>query len=349
MSTPVLATVNPIIIDHVRLLATAGHATVQVVSSLSDLEPVWQQEGLLLLGSDFIPEAQGLVKRRNLAVVHWQFDREEAIPANLWQSALALGAEHVVALPKADDWLAERLTPPTHLGTARARVLAIGAVCGGAGASTLAVGLALAAQNADHRVLVIDADLAGGGLDLLVGAEAMPGVRWPELAHTSGRMSAETLLPALPHPHGLSLVSASRDRHAIPTAQAWQAILEFASHAFDVVVLDLGREELPATVYTSLKELNASLWWIVPTRIRAVAAASLCLERAQSLVANQELIVRKVDRSMSQSDVGRALGKTVFAAIPEDPHVVAASEQGLVVKGAYAKACTEIFRSWWSS
>lgn len=349
MTTPVLASADPIIIDHVRALAAAGNASVMVLSSLIELGPAWHQDGLLLLGSDLIDEVQGLPKRRNVAIVHWQFDAGQEIPTALWASALALGAEHVVALPKADDWLAERITPPTYSGNSRARVLAVGAVCGGAGASTFAVGMAIAAKNAGHRVLLIDADLAGGGLDLLLGAETMAGVRWPELAFASGRMSAETLVPALPMPHGISLVTASRDRYVTPTQEAWLALLEFAVHSFDLVVLDLGREELPSTIQSSMAEFNASLMWVVPTRIRAIAAASLCLERSQSIFPNQEVIVRKVDRSMNANDVGRALGRSVLKSVPEDSQVVAASEQGIEVKGAYAKACAEIFRAWWVS
>ena len=349
MTRPLLATADPIVIDHVRSLAAAGNAEVEIVNSLLSLGSRWSDDSLLLLGSDFIEAAQALGKRRNLAVVTWQFDTQAAIPAELWQQALLIGAEHVVALPQADDWLAERLTPTSIAATTPARVLAIGGVCGGAGASTCAVGIAVAAQQAGHRVLLIDADLTGGGLDLLLGAEARPGVRWPELALTSGRMSADTLIPALPTPHGISLISASRDSQAHPTAQAWLSILECAVHTFDVVVIDLGRTELDHDVLEFLKLINAPVWWIVPTRIRAIAAASTVIDRGSSIWANQEIVVRKVDRSMNANDVGRALGKAARASIPEDSKVIAAAEQGLLVEGAFAKACEELFRDWWAA
>ena len=45
---------------------------------------------------------------------------------------------------------------------------------------------------------MVDADPVGGGIDLVVGAEHAPGVRWPELAGTSGRLSAASLSDALP-------------------------------------------------------------------------------------------------------------------------------------------------------
>ena len=349
MTRTVLATADPIVIDHVRSLASAGNAEIEIVNSLLSLGSHWSDDSLLLLGSDFIESVHARGKRRNLAVVTWQFDTQAAIPAALWRQALLIGAEHVVALPHADDWLAERLTPAAVEFGSPARVLAIGGVCGGAGASTLAVGLAVAARHAGHRVLLIDADLTGGGLDLLLGAETRPGARWPELALTSGRMSAETLIPALPTPHGISLISASRDSQAHPTPQAWESILECAVRTFDAVVIDLGRAELDHFVLELLHQMNAPVWWIVPTRIRAIAAASVVIERASSVWTNQEIIVRKVDRSMNANDVVRALGKTVRASIPEDSKVIAAAEQGLLVKGVYAKTCDQLFRDWWAA
>jgi MinD-like ATPase involved in chromosome partitioning or flagellar assembly len=325
MTTPVLATADPIVIDHVRSLAAAGNAPVQIVTSLSDLGTHWWGDALLLLGSDFVEGASGYAKRRNLAVVQWQFDGAAEIPSGLWQSALLLGAEHVVALPKA-----------------------IGGTCGGAGASTLSVGLAAAAQKAGHRVLLIDGDLAGGGLDLFLGAETQQGVRWPELAFSSGRMSAETFITALPKPHGLALISASRESRVTPTQEAWQSILECAMHAFDVVVIDIGRQELPDSTHATLHDCRTPIWWVVPTRIRAVAAAAVVLKHSSPHWLLQDIIVRKVDRSMSPNDIGRALGTSIRGSLPEDPGVVAASEQGLLPKGAYAKACDEIFREWWA-
>ena len=37
--------------------------------------------------------------------------------------------------------------------------------------------------------LLLDLDPWGGGIDLLVGGEATPGLRWPDLALQSGRLS----------------------------------------------------------------------------------------------------------------------------------------------------------------
>ena len=65
-------------------------------------------------------------------------------PEGVWRQAVEMGAEHVVLLPEAEEWLVRRLVdaaaPP-----ARAPVLAVLGGCGGAGASSLAIALAVTA------------------------------------------------------------------------------------------------------------------------------------------------------------------------------------------------------------
>ena len=77
----------------------------------------------------------------------------------------------------------------------RGWLVAVGGSCGGAGASTVATALALAAA---PGVLLVDADPWGGGLDLLLGAERADGLRWPDLTGLRGRVAGDALLAALP-------------------------------------------------------------------------------------------------------------------------------------------------------
>ena len=77
--------------------------------------------------------------------------------------------------------------PPSRRATTglRGEVVAVIGGCGGAGASLFAVALAQAATDA----LLVDLDPWGGGIDLLVGGEATPGLRWPDLALQGGRLN----------------------------------------------------------------------------------------------------------------------------------------------------------------
>ena len=82
-------------------------------------------------------------------------------------------------------------------------VVAVMAGRGGAGASLFATALAQSARDA----LLIDADPWSGGIDLVVGTEDEPGLRWPDLALEHGRLDFTALRQALPRRDGLSVLS----------------------------------------------------------------------------------------------------------------------------------------------
>ncbi|MFA7323795.1 MAG: septum site-determining protein Ssd [Candidatus Nanopelagicales bacterium] len=348
-TTTLLASADPILIEHVRSLAAAGGMQIDVLSEPQQIREEWNERSCVLVGADLCDHLVGVPKRRDLAVLLWQFTVQEAIPARLWQAAVALGAEHVVALPEGDHWLADRLTQVQPGEPSTGRLLGIAGACGGAGASSLAVGLAAALVDSGKHVLLIDGDMSGGGIDLLLGAEASPGARWPALAQTSGRVSEQTLLPSLPTPHGIALVSAARAELTAPTLEAWKAVLGFGLRGFDAVIVDLTRERAASFGQWVPDGSHASLWCVTPNRIRAIAAAAVVLEQLEDVWPRVEVITRQADRSIAVGDVRRALGKEPLGCLPEDPGVVIAGEQGLLAQGAYAKACASLARSWWQS
>ncbi|WP_067718606.1 septum site-determining protein Ssd [Nocardia yamanashiensis] len=128
-----------------------------------------------------------------------------------WQTATAVGAEQVLRLPAESDTLITAFTTNYQRSHTRGAVVAIAGACGGAGASTLAAAVALtAATHYRDRTLLIDAAPYGGGLDLLLGIEQNPGLRWPDLAIENGRISAVALHQALPAISGVSVLSCGR-------------------------------------------------------------------------------------------------------------------------------------------
>ncbi len=88
-------------------------------------------------------------------------------------------------LPEGEGWLAARVERSVR-GRAPAPLVAVVGGRGGAGASVLATALALTAARRDLEVTLLDLDPLGGGLDLLLGAEAAPGLRWGDLRHVTG-------------------------------------------------------------------------------------------------------------------------------------------------------------------
>ena len=96
-----------------------------------------------------------------------------------WQAAVAVGAQQIVTLPAAAHELmavlADAAEAVRDAGT-RGPVVAVLAGRGGGGASVFATAVAQAATES----LLIDGDPWGGGLDLVLGSETEPGLRWPE-------------------------------------------------------------------------------------------------------------------------------------------------------------------------
>ena len=77
---------------------------------------------------------------------------------------------------------------------------------GGGGASVFAAALAQCAGEA----LLVDLDGCGGGIDLLMGGESAPGLRWPDLSVRAGRLNWTAVRDALPRCNGVTVLSATR-------------------------------------------------------------------------------------------------------------------------------------------
>jgi secretion/DNA translocation related CpaE-like protein len=343
---PLLATADPALIEHVRSFARAGAVTLDVLTDAESVRAAWHEHSRVLVGADLCPALVGLPRRSDVAVVVWSLMPGDGIPAPVWSAALALGAEHVVALPEGDLWLAEHLALSRPAPLVRGRVLAVTGACGGAGASTAAVGIAYAAQRAGRRAVLIDTDFSGGGLDLLLGAESETGARWPSLALTNGRLSEHTLLPSLPTAHGICLISADRAEWSHPAPEAWTAVLDFARSSFDIVVIDLARALQRDVAAWLAPTAESTLWCITPTRIRAIAATAVLLDRLTTAGIAAEVIVRAGDRTIAKGDVQRALGRPVHGCLPDDHGAAIAAEQGQPASGAFAKACRALVDEW---
>ena len=140
-----------------------------------------------------------------------------------WASAVELGAERVAVLPDDESWLLARAAAAVRSPVERGWLVAVGGSCGGAGASTVATAVALAAA---PGVLLVDGDPWGGGLDLLLGAERADGLRWPDLAGLRGRVAGDALLAALPEVAGVHVLAHSRDDPEPVPDEALVAVVE---------------------------------------------------------------------------------------------------------------------------
>jgi secretion/DNA translocation related CpaE-like protein len=249
---------------------------------------------------------------------------------DVWRRAVELGAEQVVVLPEGEPWLLDRMLDAAAPAPT-AVVLGVIGGCGGAGASTLAVGLASVAAGSGLHTLLVDADPLGGGLDLLVGAEEESGLRWDDLAAARGRLEPALLSTMLPSSGALSVLSwARRSRDAgtagVP-AEAVTAVLHAATREFDLVVVDLSRR----FAEEDLAVLRAcrSIVVVVTSEVRATAAATGVCGRLEPWVADQRLVVRgPAPAGLPAEAVADALGLPLVGQLQSEPAVAAALDRG---------------------
>jgi secretion/DNA translocation related CpaE-like protein len=323
-----------------RLAALAG-TPVHLEAPGSAARAAWRSAGLVVVGPDGLGDV-GLPRRENVVVVS---DRPP--DAGIWQSALALGAEVVLTLPDGEPRLLDALAVAGEPIRPRGRVVGVMAGSGGAGASTLAAGLALTAAR-DGTALLVDGDPLGGGLDLLLAAEHAPGARWPELVGTRGRLSAPALLEALPHLDGLSLLSWDRGESVPLPAEAAASVLDAATRAVATVVLDLPRQ-LDAAAQTLLGGCD-ELCFVVPATVRATAGAARIAARTAAVVPVAGVVVREAAAPrLAAADVASALGLPLWGSIPDDDRIPGAAQRGRPPltrpRGSLHAVCRSLLRS----
>ena len=321
---PLIVSADEDLLDDVlRLLAAAG-AEAERAAGGPALRRAFREAPLVLLGADALGSAalRSLPRRPGVVVV-----AGAELPPAEWAAAVEVGAERVVVLPQDESWLLARAAAAVRAPVERGPVIAVGAACGGGGASTVAAALAIAAP--DGAVLV-DADVWGGGLDLLLGAELAEGLRWPDLTGLRGRVAGDALLAALPEVAGVHLLSADRGRAAPVPAEALAAVVDAARATGRTVVVDLprpGAEGVGEGPRGVLAEADLALL-VVPARLRAATAARSVVTAPGSPWEAARLVVREVPGGLGADDVAGLVGCPVLARVPHDRGAVVRGERG---------------------
>src|SRR3954471_12405219 len=228
----VVSTDERLLDDLLRLLATAG-AEPELATGGPALRRGPRQAPLVLVGTDALATGavRALPRRPGVVVV-----ATRELPAADWAGAVEIGAERVAVLPDDESWLLARSTAAVRSPVERGWLAVVGGSCGGAGASTVAAALALAAA---PGVTLVDADAWGAGLDLLLGAERVEGLRWPELTGLRGRVAGDALLASLPETDGAHVLAASRAEAVPIPPEALTAVVLAGRAAGAPVVVDL--------------------------------------------------------------------------------------------------------------
>jgi secretion/DNA translocation related CpaE-like protein len=338
---PLLVSGDADLIDDVLRLAAANGVEVHLASDAEAARSHWPLAPMVLVGVDAgaAMAAAGLPRRRDVVLV----GREPT--STDWQRAVTLGAEHVVCLPDAERWLIDRLADSGEGAPRGGATVAVVGAGGGAGASTFAVTLALAAASRSLRVLLVDADPSGGGLDVLLGIEDLPGVRWPDLSDTRGRLSAASLDQALPHVGGVAVLSAGRGGADSLAPEALTAVLDAGERGFDLVVVDVPRH-LHAPGELVLARADEALL-VVQNRVRSTAAAARLLTLVQPRCASLGIVLRTDAKGVGDAAVRSALAAPILARIPQSTALVSRADEGEPpsLRDAYGRACLAAFRA----
>lgn len=284
---PLIVTRDDDLLDALLRLSAAVGVTPEVVSDPDLLRRAWSTAPLVVLGQDLAPAVDAAVLGRRDAV-YAVVTRPDDV--TVWESAVAAGAEKVLVLPDAEPWLRDRFADTADGGHATAVTVGVLGGCGGAGASTFAATLSATAARAGSQLLCVDADPLGGGLDLALGSEQLPGARWPDLLGTTGRVSAPSLREALPAHGSLSVLSWDRDDLLTLPPDVLAGVLAAGRRGADLVVVDLPRR-IEASAHEALLATDV-VFLVVPAEVRAVAAASRVLRQLGPVEGRVEVVVR---------------------------------------------------------
>ncbi|MFN2538123.1 MAG: septum site-determining protein Ssd [Mycobacteriales bacterium] len=324
MTRPLLISNDPLVLDDLQRLAATAGVEVDVAADVAAARGCWTSASLVIIGPDLLERcaASRLARRARVVVLGWDLDA-----AAIWQRAVDVGAEKVVFLPDAEPWLVRALTEAVEASDGAGVVVATVGGRGGAGATTLSAALAQAGARAALRTLLVDGDPLGGGVDLVLGAEGLTGLRWPDLTQTRGRLPATALAAALPQVDGIAVLSWDRGDVSPLPVEAVEAVLDAGRRAFDLVVVDL-----PRTLDEVAREVLAAATCgllVVPAEVRATAAAARVAARAGLLCRDLRLVVRGPSPAdVSAAHVQQAPGLPLVGTLKPEPHLDEHLEEG---------------------
>lgn len=334
---PLILTRDETLAEHLLRICAAAGSDPQLLGS-APTRQLWEAAPLVLVGDDLAEHCVGLGRRAGILLLGLDLD-----DVGIWIRAVQLGAEHVLFLPDAQSWLLDRIADAAEGVGPPALTVAVLGGRGGAGASTLACALAVTAARSGHETMLIDADPLGGGLDVLLGAEHLGGLRWPDLASARGRVSGVELAKSLPLRHRLTALSWDRGETLAIPAEAMQAVLAAARRRGGLVVVDLPRHLDPAAGQ-ALEQADTGLL-VVPAELRALAAADRVASAARMRLADLRLVVRVPGPAgLACHEIARSLRMPLAGELPYEPglnvDVERGAPPGIRERGPLARFCS---------
>lgn len=321
--SPVIVTADVALLDTILAASAAAGVEPTVVADPPGLRPLWAAAPLVVVGADLARPVADLVlpRRTEVYLAGTGIDLAE-----LWRWSTALGAA-VVALPAGSSELTAAFSDVSGTPGGFGRLIAVIGGSGGAGASTTAAAVAVTAAAGGATAMLVDLDPLGGGLDLLVGAEAVPGWRWPRLSSAQGHLG--DLTGHLARVAGIDVLSTARaeDPATGPGVEAVRAVLMSGVRSHRWVFVDLPRR-VDQVAREVLRRVDHAIL-VSRVDVRGTAAAQQTAIELRNLTGDLRLVVRRPRSGGVESGlVADALGLELLAVVGHDTSLRPSVERG---------------------
>lgn len=172
-------------------------------------------------------------------------------------------------------------------------IVVVEAATAGVGASTLSALLARELTERGLKCVLVDADLHGGGLDVLLGAENEDGSRFGEISAPLGKIDGKALLRELPTWDGIPLLACDPWKTENPQSWEVRACVKALARVRSAIIVDVGQwHHLP-----NIPELEQGI------RIVAVELTVLGLARAKTSIQTRRAHAERHDTAENREIV----------------------------------------------
>ncbi len=169
---------------------------------------------------------------------------------------------------------------------------------------------------------------SGAAVELVVGCESEPGLRWPDVATTKGRVSAGALRSALPSAQGLAVLSWRQTDAVGLDRAALAAALSAARRGCDLVVVDVPRQLDPVATEAALAADTVLL--VATTDVLSTAGGGRLVRSLGAVCGDIRLVVRRLPRTaLLPEQIATSLGVPLAATFPTGRGVSRAIDEGL--------------------
>lgn len=320
---PLVLTADLEILDGILAATAAADAEPTVCDTATAIRSLWSRAPMVIIGADRARQAAELLlpHRTEVFVVG---PGSRLVEMSAWSAPLGAA---VIGLPAGAGALTAAVLELTGRQSGAGRLVTVIGGCGGVGASSVAAALAVGATTRGLPTMLVDLDVVGGGIDLLVGAEGVAGWRWPRLGAAQGHLG--DLTGHLPRIGGLDVLSTTRDGDVDQLApEAVGAVLSSATRSHRLVIVDLPRALTPATSEALRRSVLTVL--VASADVRGIAAARRTADTLREATTTAIAVVVRRPRTgaIDPELVARSTGLSLVGTVGTDTSLRHGADRG---------------------